>query len=402
MKKLLSFFLLYLPVIAHAQLPQADSIKSAPQKTHWYDNVSFRGFVQFRYNRLLETNPKLKCEACDKSIGDGGGLFLRRVRLIFYGQLSERVFFLVHEDLASAASGTGLNFGQLRDAFMDIGLDKKSQFRVRLGQSKVPYGYENMQGSAFRLPLDRSDGINSGIPNEHDLGAFFYWTPTSVKKLMNNLANDRMKGTGDYGIFAFGVFNGQTLDKPELNNELHTVARVAYPIKIGGQLLEPSIQAYSGHYIIASDQMTAGVKVKSDRSYLDQRAAVSLMLYPKPLGIQAEYNAGMGPEFNKVTDSIEDRALKGGYILVNYVIDYKKNRIIPFIREQYYSGGKKNELDARSYSVTETEIGVEWLPMKNFELTAQYTLSSRRFEDFKTPDNLQNGNLLRLQAQLNF
>ncbi len=400
MKKLL-LFSLFLPFVTNAQ--QADSIKGDFQKgTHWYDNVSFRGFVQFRYNRLLETNPKLKCEACDKSMGDDGGLFLRRARLIFYGQVSERVYFLIHEDLVSAASTSGLNYGQLRDAFMDLGLDKKNEFRIRLGQSKVPYGFENMQSSQFRSPLDRSDAINSGIPNEHDLAALFYWSPTNVKKRFADMSNDRMKGSGDYGVVAFGVFNGQTLDKPELNNELHVVGRVAYPFKIGNQIIEPSLQAYTGHYVIATDQMSTGVKVKYDRSYLDQRAAASFVLYPRPFGIQAEYNIGVGPEFIKVTDSIEDKKLQGGYILFNYAMKYKKQYIYPFVRLQYYSGGKKNELDARSYTVNEFEGGIEWLPIKNFELTAQYTISSRRFEDYKNQDNLQKGNLLRLQAQVNF
>lgn len=403
MKKLLSFFLL-IPTLSFAQsLPIADSIKGDVQKNaHWYDNISLKGFIQFRYNRLMETNPKLKCEACDKSMGDDGGLFIRRARLIFYGQLSPRVFFLIHEDLSSAVSSSSVNFGQLRDAFMDIGLDNKNEFRIRLGQSKIPYGFENMQASAFRLPLDRSDAINSGIPNEHDLAALFYWAPSKIRKRLADLNNDKMKGSGDYGVVGIGLFNGQTMDKPELNNEQHIVARVAYPFQVSKQIIEPSLQAYTGHYVIASDQTTPGVKIRSDRSYLDQRSAASVVLYPRPLGIQAEYNVGVGPEFNKVTDSIEDKTLHGGYILINYMLEVKKQRVMPFVRAQYYQGGKKNELDARSYTVKELEAGIEWLPMKNFELTAQYTISSRRFEDYKTPNNLQEGNLLRLQAQLNF
>ena len=399
MKKLLLFALL----LPFAAIAQTDSTRPATQAvTPWYSKINFRGFIQFRYNRLLETNPNLKCEACDKSMGDGGGLYLRRVRLIFYSQLNEHISFLIHEDIASAASGSGLNFGQLRDAYMDIGLDKKNEFRVRVGQSKVPYGFENLQSSQNRLMLDRDDAINSGIPNEHDLAALFFWAPDKIRKRYAELANDRMKGSGDYGVFAFGVFNGQTLDKPELNNELHVVARAAYPIKIGKQIFEPSIQAYTGHYKVGADQLSAGVKTKFDKNYLDQRAAVSFVLYPKPFGIQAEYNIGKGPEFNAKTDSIECRDLTGGYIIFNYLFSYKKNSFAPFVRLQYYEGGKKNELDARSYTVHESEIGVEWLPVKYLEFTAQYTISDRRFEDFKTIGNHQAGNLLRLQAQLNF
>jgi hypothetical protein len=59
-------------------------------------------------------------------------------------------------------------------------------------------------------------------------------------------------------------------------------------------------------------------------------------------------------------------------------------------------------LDARSYSVNELEIGVEWQPIKNFEFVAMYTISKRRFEDAVNPVNLQEGSLLRLQLQANF
>jgi hypothetical protein len=79
-----------------------------------------------------------------------------------------------------------------------------------------------------------------------------------------------------------------------------------------------------------------------------------------------------------------------------------KQLLIPFARGQYYEGGKKHELDARSYKVNEYEIGFEWQPHKTFELVAMYTISNRRFEDFQNQDNFQTGRLLRLQAQINF
>jgi hypothetical protein len=69
---------------------------------------------------------------------------------------------------------------------------------------------------------------------------------------------------------------------------------------------------------------------------------------------------------------------------------------------QLYEGGKKHERDARSYSVRELEIGLEWQPIKYLELVAMYTISQRRFEDFGLKDNKQSGRLLRLQAQFNF
>jgi hypothetical protein len=374
----------------------------APAAKKWYDSFSIRGYAQVRYNRLFETNPNLKSEQGDRSIGDNGGFFIRRMRIIFSGQINERVYFYVQPDFASSASSTSLHFGQLRDAYFDLGLDAKNEFRIRVGQSKIPFGFENMQSSQNRLPLDRNDALNSAVSNERDLGVFVYWAPASVRKLYASLVADGLKGSGDYGVFGLGAYNGQTANKPELNDSPHIAARFSYPIEIKNQIIEAGIQGYSGEWVMASDQLSAGVKSNANRAYLDERYAATFVLYPKPFGILAEYNVGTGPEFNKATDAIENKRLSGGYITASYKIDFKKQTMIPFVRVQHYEGGKKHELDARSYRVNETEIGVEWQPNKNFELVAMYTMSTRRAEDFRLQENLQSGSMVRLQAQVNF
>ncbi len=401
MRKLFIILLALLTRAAHSQTP--DSVKSAAPEKKWFENFSIRGYVQVRYNRLLETNPDLSCEQCDRSWGRNGGISLRRVRIIFSGQLHERVYFYLQPDFANAPSGsTSQNFGQLRDAYFDIGLDKASQFRVRLGQSKIPFGFENMQSSQNRLPLDRNDALNSAFANERDLGAILYWAPTTVRQRFSRLVKDGLKGSGDYGVLGLGVFNGQTTNRSELNNQQHVVARLSYPLALGRQIFEPGLQAYSGQYVLATDQLSAQVKHRPDLRYPDQRVAATLVLYPQPFGVQAEYNVGRGPEFNPRTDSIETRRLHGGYVLLNYRLRLGQQQFYPFARAQYYDGGKKHERDARSYTVREAELGLEWQPLDNFEFVAMYTLSARRFEDFQRPDNRQRGRLLRLQAQLNF
>lgn len=373
----------------------------APKK--WYETFAIRGYAQARYNRLLETNDALQCEQCDRSWGGDGGFFMRRIRIIFYGNLAPRVYFYIQPDFASSASSTGLHFAQIRDAYFDIGIDKKSEFRFRIGQSKIPFGFENMQSSQNRLPLDRNDALNSAVSNERDMGVFFYWAPEKTRKLFSSLVNDGLKGSGDYGVFGFGFFNGQTANKPELNNNRHAVARITYPFEIKNQIIETSLQAYTGKWQMPKESLSAGVLTNLDLNYLDQRAAASFILYPKPFGIMAEYNVGQGPRFNKETDSIEVMPLHGGYITLNYRLQFANGQnLFPFVRAQYYDGGKKHERDARSYVVRELEIGAEWQLNKNFELVMMYTFSSRRFEDFQRQDNLQTGSLLRIQAQVNF
>ncbi|GAA5038317.1 porin [Marivirga lumbricoides] len=388
--------------ISSAYTQQTDTLPFPNINSKWYESISIGGYVQARYNRLLETNPDLECSQCDASWGEGGGFSLRRVRIKLSGNIGKHVYFYIQPDFASSSAGPGLHYGQLRDAYMDVSIDQNREFRFRIGQSKVPYGFENMQSSQNRLPLDRNDGMNSAIKNERELGVFFYWAPKEIRSRFSMLTREGLKGSGDYGVVGLGIYNGQTGNATELNNELHVVGRVSYPFKLGKQIIEPGIQAYTGEYQIPLYNISEGTIVNPDLNYIDQRAALTFVLYPQPFGIQAEYNVGRGPEFNKENNTIEETPLKGGYATITYKTIVANQLFYPFIRYQYYDGGKKFERDARSYEVSELEIGIEWRPVKAFEFVAMYTISSRRFEDFQNQNNLQEGRLLRLQAQVNF
>lgn len=142
--KLLLWLLPLLATQVRGQAPDsARWLTAAPKK--WFETFVIRGYAQVHYNRLLETNPDLRCEQCDRLWGNNGGISLRRVRLIFFGQLSEQVYVYIQPDFASTLSGSSsLNVGQIRDAYFDLGLDKASRFRVRMGQSKIPFWFENM------------------------------------------------------------------------------------------------------------------------------------------------------------------------------------------------------------------------------------------------------------------
>ena len=403
MPTLKKYGLLVVIMLHYLTSANAQTTNSSKEVKRWYETISLRGYMQVRYNRLFETNPKLKCEQCDRSWGENGAFFIRRGRLILSGNLKDNIFFYIQPDFGSSI-GTTFNLFQLRDAYFDIGFDKKNEFRVRIGQSKIPFGFENMQSSQNRLPLDRADALNSAVSNERDLGAFFYWAPEKARKLYAGFVNNNEKGSGDYGVFGIGIYSGQTANRPELNNNVHIASRLSIPIKIGNQYIEPGIQGYIGKYVVPTENRTANVKSVKSFEFNDKRVAGSFILYPRPLGIQAEYNVGQGPRFNPGRDSIETTSLSGGYATISYKILGKRKEEVffPFTRLQAYNGGKKHELDARTYHVREIETGIEWQYNKNFELTVSYVLSHRRFEDSRLKVNDQKGRLLRVQAQLNF
>jgi len=395
--------------INKTKLPETKSGVSG--EDHWYDKISLRGYAQIRYNGLFSTNDKVSCDQCDKSWGTtstepdakaNNGLFIRRARLVFSGQVHPNVFFYFQPDFASSPSSGINNFVQIRDIYFDVSFDSKREYRVRVGQSKIPYVFENMQSSSQRLTLDRSDGTNSAIANERDLGLFFYWAPEEIRERFDMLVKDGLKGSGDFGVFALGVYNGQIANKIDGNRDLNVVARATYPFVIGNQIIEPGIQAYTGKWAFTGE-VSSGVTVNGDPKYIkDERIGATFVLYPKPFGIQTEYNIGTGPRYNPATNSIDVTDLNGGYVLLNYKLDIKKQHIYPFAKFQYYDGGKKYEKDARSYVVRDYQIGVEWQPIKALELVAEYVIADRTFEDSAIPVNRQQGNLLRLQAQFNF
>ncbi|MFM8780927.1 MAG: porin [Gemmatimonadota bacterium] len=201
------------PVCLLSQTTSAPPSLPKPPAAAWYEKFRIRGYGQIRFNRLFESNPALQCEQCDRSWGDNGGFFIRRARVIIQGQIHPRVAIYLQPDFASTAGTTG-HVGQLRDWYADVGLDASNEFRLRIGQSKVPYSFENMQSSQNRLPLDRADATNSAHANERDLGAYVMWAPKQIRARFASLVNDGLKGSGDYGVVTVWPLNTPTVTTP--------------------------------------------------------------------------------------------------------------------------------------------------------------------------------------------
>ena len=372
---------------------------STAKEEAWYDRLSVRGYGQLRYNRLLETNEKLKCSTCDRSIGENGGFLLRRARLIVSGRITDRISMSFQTDFASEVGGRE-NTGVMRHYYADIYLDSAKTFRTRIGQSEVPTGFEAIQSSSRRAPFDRADAMESAAPGEQDLGVFVMWTPATAKQRLRDLATNRFKGTGDFGVVTVGVYNGQGGNRAEANNEPHVLARVAYPFRVGNQTIELGGYAYTGTYTPPSSQRADGVGGAEE--FDDRRAGGLFVLYPQPIGIQAEWTTGRGPRYDAASNAITDQPLRGGYVMLSYPLLTGRKQLFAFTRAQYYTGSFKTDPDARSSVVHEYEPGLEWSLGSVFEITAAYTFSDRLYRDSASPDNDQKGRFLRLQAQFSF
>ena len=383
-----------------ADQERQDAIAQSERATteRWYEKISIRGYTQMRYNYI--TDDRQLVDVNDSSVGNNKGFLLRRARIVISGDVHERVSLYLQTDFGASPPGTtgtsnNQNFAQLRDLYADIFLTKDKEFRIRAGISKVPFGFEVLQSSQNRLALDRTDAINTAAPNERDTGFFLYYTPTETRKVFRSLIDKGLKGSGDYGILGVGVYNGQSLNVSETNDNKHVVLHATYPFELPyGQIVQVGVDAYRG---IVTVPVANGAAIPDGGNIRDERIGTHFILYPQPFGIQAEWNWGRGPELNAARTRVEEGSLQGGYVQAMY----KWNNIMPYIRWQQYYGGRKNVTNSPFNVVRETEVGVEYQFNKALELTVAYGWMKRT--DTQTfPYPIHDGQLARFQLQWNY
>lgn len=407
------------PVVAPTALAQAASSTTPPAQASarrgkpWYEKLTLRGYTQMRMNQIVSGDDTAPAGVSRlRTIGDGdvrdnGTFSLRRVRLVLQGDVNDYLSLYLQPDFAVAVSNQSAGerregFAQLRDAYADVFPTGDKSFRIRLGQSKVPYGWENMQSSSNRLALDRTDAINSAAPGERDLGVVAYYTPPRVQKIWDRLSADGQKLFGNYGAFGLGIFNGQGLNRTETNSNVMTVALATWPFELDGLGLDGQVLELGGSIMrnrVNIELRTGGV---SPVSYKDNRVGLHGILYPQPFGLQAEWNWGTGPQFDPVTRQIQERPLRGGYVqAMARVRQSPLGPFYPFARWQYYRGGFKGAINAPRLETEELELGLEFLPTPTLELTVTYGWASRREADERRFGQAE-GELLRVQAQWNY
>lgn len=393
----------------------------------WYEKLNIRGYTQFRINDTVwyDHDGAGPYHPNDKSVGPNNNFYIRRCRLIFSGDLGEHLFFYIQPDFASGLAGVSdpgsINYAQLRDCYGDVYLTTDKVHRVRVGQSKVPYGWDNMQSSSNRLPLDRCDFINA-TKSERGLGLFYYWTPDYAQDLYKEVLDEGLKGSGNYGVFGIGCYNGQGNSTLDQNNNMHFVMRLNSPYKFNnGQIVEAGVQAYTGNYVPTLTSINIGgnsytpVVVSPSNGVLDQRIAATFVYYPQRLGVTAEWNMGLGPQLGNLSHTsssnpptISSQPVSGGYVLVNYKNDTERfGRLFPYFRWQTGRGGYIWERNAPFAYLGEFDLGLEWQFTPQMELTCEYDWVNRTNTSGKSP--IVNGqyaqfmgDLLRFQFQINY
>ena len=263
--------------------------------------------------------------------------------------------------------------------------------------------------------------MNSAARNERDLGVMFYWTPKPAQDFFQEVNDKGLKGSGNYGVFGLGLYNGQGGSFLETNDNVHVISRFTLPMKFcDGQMTEVGLQGYIGEYTVLSSAIRPlGVGAGTFRplgaadtgnpgGWNDRRLAATWVWYPQPLGFQTEWTVGRGPALNATQTAIEDRALFGGYAMFLYNIKTcHRGEWFPFVRWSYYRGGYKSERNAPYAFINEFEFGTEWQIHKAAELTTSYLITDRTNTNAATPVGVApyeqfDGHVMRMQLQFNY
>jgi hypothetical protein len=384
-----------------------------PKSKPWYEKLRLRGYTQMRFNQIVSGDANAPAGVSRlRTIGDSevrpdNNFSFRRIRMIIQGDVNDHLSLYFQPDFAAAVSNQSVGERRegavsLRDMYADVFPTGDKAFRIRLGQSKVPYGWENMQSSSNRLALDRTDAINTAASGERDLGIVAYYTPPKVQKIWDRLSADGQKLFGNYGAFGFGAFNGQGLNRTEGNDGVMLVGLATWPFELDGLGLDGQVFEIGGsvmHNRIRPEVRTGGL---SAASFKDERVNIHAILYPQPIGVQAEWNWGTGPEFVPATGRIEERPLDGGYVQLMGKIDKSPiGPFYPFARWQYYRGGFKAAINAPRLETEELELGLEFQLDPALEITTTYGFAKRKEADERRFGQAE-GQILRVQAQWNY
>jgi polyhydroxyalkanoate synthesis regulator phasin len=377
-----------------------------PKVEKWYDKLKIDGYVQVRYTEQIDRDADRLDVPADKSVKPNQGLMIRRGRVKLTGDITSKVHLYSQFDFQGSVNSADSFALQARDLYADFDLDDDGESRIRAGLSKVPYGWSNLQSSQNRLMMERADALNSGAEGERDYGLYYMWANKESRELFKSLVKDGLKGSGDYGVLTFGAYNGQGLNKPDLNGEPHLVARASYPFKVSDQTFEAGVGGYVGKYVVSNAAVvrtTGGVAAipLGGTEFRDDRVFATFIMYPQPFGIEAEITCGKGPQLNDARSRIDDAFLWGGYVMANYRIQDDGFEYIPFVRWNYYDGARKFGTNAPQDIVNEFDVGMEFQVGKAWELTLCYTYTKDRTNTAAAPYAVVS-DAHRFAAQLQF
>jgi hypothetical protein len=389
----------------------------------WYERIRINGYAQFRYS-AGPSSDKFSIPLSDKAATtQSREFYFRRIRLVFQGQISERLAFFLQGAFEGDQEKQDMFNKEIIDAYGDYYLTKDKVHRLRFGLQRTLNAFDTLRSSTNRQELDRHESVQSGAPGERDLGISYFWSPKVAQERFAQLAAYH-NGPGDYGVFGVTVYNGQGRNKAELNGNKHIGVRLAYPFELpNGRLLETGVMAYRGVFSVpgvtstsaptvntvgsptsatAAARCQQGLNRQGGCDTTDERITAYVWTPPQPWGLLAEGTIGKNAKRNETTNIIEERPLIGGYVQGYYTWRYSDvGMVTPYVRYGEYYGGLKSLTGAPDGSSRSWNFGLVWEPDTHWRYVAEFMLKDGLNERLvlNQAQNDFDASLFRVQAQ---
>jgi hypothetical protein len=313
---------------AEAAAAEQAAAAEKPKKS-WTDTVKVSGYTQVRWQHYPDG------EDPDNEF------LLRRARLKVTANPLDRI-----EGQFELAADEGEV--DVTDAWLQYSLGEESEWRVRGGQQRIPFGFEVPQSTQLVIPLEISWVGRTMFPGSRDLGAVVYWTDSDDREVFEQ-AKKTDFGTGDYGNVAIGLFNGQGMSEGEANDNKTVCVRVAKPFDLFDGYAEAGLSYWAGKYY--SEAAAQDVD--------DTLFGAHLYLAPNPVGLQAEYYNG----------ETEGDDIDGFYVMGLW---RPREDGVAFVRYDEYNGPRKGKGLGNVFDRERWSLGYAHMVNSNTKATIQY------------------------------
>ncbi|MBQ0030967.1 MAG: hypothetical protein KBT32_11130 [Bacteroidales bacterium] len=289
---------------------------------------------------------------------------IRRVRLSVGGDFGKFVDYKVQAEYESSV--------EILDAYVNFKPAKA--FNIQVGQFKVAYSQEGLEGPASMYTIERPAAVNklhgysdiSGLSaNARDVGVRFW---------------GKVGNKSDYDVFTYkvGVYNGNGINIKDNDEYKNVGVLLTYnPIK----QLQIEAGQYLGHYTskaVTADELAAGASV-NDNAIKRNRTAAGFTLNTRDFFFRSEYLYGR-------TDNVEQQ---GAFATAAYTI---ARHYQPVLGYSFYQKDKDVNEDLQ-HDIT---VGFNWLINKYLRLQTNYILT-----DYSKSDK-EKAHLVEAQLSVKF
>lgn len=268
----------------------------------------------------------------------------------------------------SCLKGANMDFHWL-DAYWQHRFD--ANWFGRLGLSRVPFGFDNIQtNSPHRLPLDSPQIISQILPGKRDQGLFFFYAPSHYSALFREMEK-KDYAVPDNGVFAFGCYSGSGRDEG-WNGSLHFVARTAWPFRFGAkQLGQAGISYFTGKYATSS---STGKRIRIE----DRACGGFVFIAPRPWGFLAEGACGTMPGVDAAGETRADD-FNGYYLQAMYRL--RPHDFLYIRTEQYEGYSKAINTPPRPLNYHRHSFGYRWRANRYIDFNVEFEDIRRKGRD---------------------